>query len=103
MIFILQMEGDLKMFDINELKKDLYRSKNLAKFSHYQSGELFYTVEIAQGKYQFPIATVETSEHSVLFLSEDLGITPFDAEVRGSELIRWIQKAIKNETFIKVG
>ena len=138
MIYTMLMEGDLKMFDINELKKDLYRSKNLAKFSHYQSGDLFYTVEIAEGKYQFPISTTqndgidlidelilkkerevkESGDEKVIsetifklakerekikILSEDLGITPFDAEIRGSELIRWIQKAIKNEQFIKVG
>lgn len=40
---------------------------------------------------------------SLLSLSEDLGITSFDAEIKGSELSRWIQKAIKNEQFIKVG
>ena len=116
------------MLDINEIKKDLYKSKNMAKFSHYQSGDLFYTVELADGKYQFPIAVVEDGPVSVReetpvdeegneiltrtgmtvvthtkVLSEDLGITPFGAEVRGSELIRWIQKAIKNESFIKVG
>jgi len=101
------------MLDINEIKKDLYKSKNMAKFSHYQSGDLFYTVEIESGKYQFPISTIDkkieylsdniddTITH--ISLSEDLGITPFGAEVRGSELIRWIQKAIKNESFIKVG
>ena len=98
------------MLDINEIKKDLYKSKNMAKFSHYQNGDLFYVVELADGKYQFPIAT--TSEdtdatarlgRSLLYLSEDLGITPFGVEVRGSELIRWIQMAIKKEQFIKVG
>ena len=97
------------MLDINEIKKDLYKSKNMAKFSHYQSGNLFYTVELADGKYQFQISTVDEyysrlDETDGLYtLSEDLGITPFGAEVRGSELIRWIQKSIKNEQFIKVG
>ena len=102
--------------DINEIKKDLYKSKNMAKFSYYQSGELFYTVEIASGKYQFPISVVEEIEitdpsdfnedeedNTVLRLSEDLGITPFGDEIRGSELIRWIQMAIKKDSFIKVG
>lgn len=106
----------MAMLDINEIKKDLYRSKNMAKFSHYQNGDLFYMVEIESGKYQFPIAVVEEVEitdpskfredeedNTVLRLSEDLGITPFGAEVKGSELIRWIQKAIKKEQFIKVG
>jgi len=98
------------MFDINEIKKDLYKSKNMAKFSHYISGNLYYTVDIAEGKYQFPIAT--TSEdtdatarlgRSLLYLSEDLGTTAFDSEIRGSELIRWIQKSINSNDFIKVG
>ena len=101
------------MLDINEIKKDLYKSKNMAKFSHYQNGDLFYVVEIESGKYQFPISVIETDyiepleegedEREIIKLSEDLGITPFGAEVRGSELIRWIQKAIKKEQFIKVG
>jgi hypothetical protein len=133
------------MLDINEIKKDLYKSKNMAKFSHYQSGNLFYEIEFLGGKYQFPIATNEKInlteitnslytnvegnlqyidnlltikegveildidkkddfEHlQVSRLSEDLGITPFGAEVKGSELIRWIQKAMKNEQLIKVG
>ena len=30
----------------NEVKKILYKTKVMAKFSHYVSGELFYTVEI---------------------------------------------------------
>lgn len=109
------------MFDINEIKKDLYKSKNMAKFSHYQSGELFYTVEIASGKYQFPISTTEKAlvmfEHyflniesidgtkgvQTLKLSDDLGSTPFEAEMRGSELIRWMQMAMKTDSFIKIG
>ena len=98
------------MLDINEVKKDLYKSKNMAKFSHYIAGDLFYTVEITEGTYQFPIATTQEDKdatdrlgRSLLFLSEDLGITAFGVEVKGSELIRWIQKAIKNEQFIRVG
>jgi hypothetical protein len=104
------------MLDINEIKKDLYKSKNMAKFSHYQSGDLFYEIEFLEGKYRFPIAVVEEVEitdpsdfredeegNTVLLIIEDLGITPFGAEVKGSELIRWIQKAMKNEQLIKVG
>lgn len=97
------------MLDINEIKKDLYKSKNMAYFSHYQSGDLFYNVVVMDALYQFPISVVDryfsrTDETDGLCtLSEDLGITPFEAEMRGSELIRWIQKAIKKEQFIKVG
>jgi hypothetical protein len=111
-----------KKMDINEIKKDLYRSKNMAKFSHYISGNLYYTVELADGIYQFIIPTVDAElkdeQHwpeggmgiitiqvktGKYTLSEDLGSTSFEKEMRGSELIRWIQKSISSNDFIKVG
>lgn len=115
-----------------EVKKDLYKSKAMAKFSHYEKGNLYYRVELNDGIYQFPIATTENDpelfdktdlksgdkkfiqaildslieRYEDIFkkikLSDDLGDTAFDAEIKGSELIRWIGKAIKNETFFKV-
>ena len=92
----------------NEVKKDLYKSKNMAKFSHYVSGNLYYNVELSVGVYQFPIATVE--EREVIFdsvpsikLSEDLGTTEFGNQIKGSELNRWISKAIDKGEFVKVG
>lgn len=98
-----------------EVKKQLYKSKEMAKFSHYVSGNLYYTVKIEEGIYQFPIATIERdwvwqtcedgeSEEEVqeINLSEDLGTTAFCAEMKGSDLNRWIQKAINKEEFIKV-
>lgn len=135
------------MFDINEIKKDLYKSKNMAKFSHYVSGNLYYTVELANGIFQFIIPAVETGTLSEINdvemlvnddkgdlkdfdkkiydkksfftndeemvgerieikftkLSSDLGSTSFEKEMRGSELIRWIQKSINSNDFIKVG
>jgi hypothetical protein len=102
------------MLDKNEVKKDLYKSKNMAKFSHYVSGNLYYTVELADGIYQFPIATVEKNieientfegddiEIETIELSSDLGTTVFNAEVKGSELNRWISKAIDKGEFTKV-
>ena len=107
------------MFDINEIKKDLMKSKVNAKLSHYVSGNLYYTVELADGVYQFPISTVDIkvthhvstlevgaevkAAEETITLSADLGTTSFYNEMRGSELSRWIQKAIKNEEFTKVG
>jgi hypothetical protein len=92
------------MLDVNEIKKDLMRSKNMAGFSHYKHGKLFYNVQLADGIYQFPIATVESANdgHLNIQLSEDLGETSFNAEIRGSELARWIQKAIKDNEFKKL-
>jgi len=99
---------EAKAFDKNEVKKDLYKSKNMAKFSHYVSGNLYYNVELSVGVYQFPIATVE--EREVIFdsvpsikLSEDLGTTEFGNQIKGSELNRWISKAIDKGEFVKVG
>lgn len=95
------------MLDKNEVKKDLYKSKNMAKFSHYVSGNLYYNVELADGIYQFPISTIETYfgdfDIEMMCLSSDLGTTVFNAEVKGSELNRWISKAIDKGEFTKVG
>jgi hypothetical protein len=99
-----------KKMDINEVKKDLYRSKNMAKFSHYVFGNLYYTIELVDGIYQFIIETVAEDTdattrlgRSLLYISEDLGSTSFEKEMRGSELIRWIQKSIETNDFIKIG
>lgn len=99
------------MFDTNEIKKDLYKSKNMARFSHYMCGNLYYHVDLVDGTYQFPIATVDVGncgfdnkgdEVLEVRLSEDLGTTSFYSEIRGSELSRWISKSIKNEKFTKI-
>ncbi len=94
-----------------DVKKQLYKSKVNAKFSHYVSGNLYYTVELEDGTYQFPISTIEriefgteeTAYRDSYYLSSDLGTTSFYNEVKGSELNRWIAKAIKSGDFIKVG
>ena len=130
------------MIDKNEVKKELYKSKANAKFSHYVSGNLYYTVELSDGIYQFPISTIDIGKISEMIetdlyvgvknggylgiddkkiydkkivedkevfeeilitkLSSDLGTTSFYAEVKGSELNRWITKAIDKGDFIKV-
>jgi len=100
-----------KKMDINTIKKDLYRSKNMAKFSHYSHGDLFYIVELEDGPYMFPIATIERHMNSDLNgsidarieLSSDLGKTKFEIEMRGSELIRWINIAVEKNDFVKLG
>jgi hypothetical protein len=90
--------------DKNELKKYLYRNKDLtASFRHYKKGNLYYTVQLEDGLYQFPIATVQGIFGSSDFmLSEDLGETPFDNEIKASLLIRWIDKAISTDKFDKI-
>jgi hypothetical protein len=101
--------------ELNEIKKDLYKSKAMAKLTHYVSGNLYYTVELADGVYQFPIATVENSKISqydgvsnedfyidTIQLSSDLGTTTFESEMKGSDLNRWIAKAVEKGEFIKI-
>ena len=75
------------MFDINEIKKDLYKSKNMAKFSHYVSGNLYYTVELANGIFQFIIPAVETGTLSEIndvemLVNDDKGdLKDFDKKI----------------------
>jgi hypothetical protein len=100
--------------DKNKVKIELYKSKVMAKFSHYVSGNIYYTVQMEDGNYQFPIETVEYIEidpqnaredeedDTDMILSDDLGTTSFNAEMKASELNRWIGKAISNEEFIKI-
>jgi len=99
--------------DINEVKKDLYRSKEFAEFSHYCEGKLYYTVNVFGKAYQFPILVTETISKTVTFpgfaitmdamaLSADLGKTAFSKSIKGSDLIRWIQKAVDTDDFIKI-
>lgn len=97
----------------NEVKKYLYRNKEImAKFSHYKKGNLYYNVQLEDGLYQFPIATIETDyiepledgedEREIIVLSSDLGETPFDSEIKASYLNRWIDKAIEAGKFEKL-
>lgn len=101
-----------------EIKKELYKEKTMAKFSHYVSGNLYYTIELKEGVYQFPISVIEEKNDDIIKdmngsfsvgrgidsikLSSDLGTTSFYSEIRGSELNRWISISIKNDEFIKI-
>ncbi len=95
------------MIDKNEIKKDLYKSKNMARFSHYCAGKLYYTFDALGATFMFPINTVEAGptinddesglsmyEVETVKLSSDLGITNFGSEIKASDLNRWIAKAI---------
>ena len=100
----------------NEVKKYLLKNRELmAKFSHYVSGNLYYTVQMEDGVYQFPIPTVEEGptinedesglsmyEVETVVLSSDLGTTSFDSEIKASFLNRWVDKSIDAGTFVKI-
>ena len=119
----LFIQNKMIQVTINEVKKNLYKSKVNAKFSHYAGGKLYYNVELSDGRiYQFPISTTEqisliiacesdpgtievngdlyTDKTTITALSADLGQTPFHAEIKASELNRWIAKAFDKGEFI---
>ena len=120
----MELYTDSSKIDANEVKKILYKTKVNAKFSHYTSGNLYYTVELGTEVYQFPISTVNVytpqryasctdpndpgayifrvCNDDKFILSPDLGTTSFYNEIKASELNRWIAKAIEKETFIKI-
>jgi hypothetical protein len=98
------MEKEIKPI---EVQKELMAKKVEANFSHYTAGNLYYTVglvdSVPMGTYQFPIRTVEPEFGlSTFILSEDLGTTTFSKQMKGSELNRWIKKAIENGDFVRV-
>ena len=107
------------MPSINEIKKDLYKSKELAEFQFYSTGQIYYKVLVLGSFYLFPIHIIQKTTKQVklyqesegviieayidtIKLSEDLGTTNFMRNIKGSDLIRWIQKAIENDEFIKI-
>ncbi len=98
------------MFNETEIKKDLFKSKAMAKFSHYIAGNLYYNIEVFGDMYEFPISTVDFSftelqegnEVRLYELSADLGTTVFGSEIKASELNRWITKSIDNGEFTKL-
>lgn len=119
------MDKDLEeiKFDVNEVKKDLYKTKAVAKLDYYDpsTGDLIYNVEVLGKICRFPIHTHEnvtlvreyieqnpegTGEYekvrielSSIKLTDDLKGARFEAEMKGSSLIRWIQQAIKKNEF----
>lgn len=62
---------NVEEMDKNKVKIELYKSKVMAKLSHYVSGNIYYTVQMEDGKYQFPIETVEDGPVSVNEVYED--------------------------------
>jgi hypothetical protein len=106
------------MININEVKKDLYKTKANAVFSRYVAGNLYYKIVFMGDNYEFPISTIEnyckvsnlidepegdeSMDGNFYVLSSDLGTTEFSSEMKGSELNRWIQKAVEKNEFIKI-
>jgi thiamine transporter ThiT len=77
--------------------KDIVKNGNIAYFTHAIAGVLYYKVSAFDGE------TIDTYQFSVdMNDKEDVGTSTFDAEVKAITLMRYINKAIKNETFYKI-
>jgi hypothetical protein len=103
--------------NVNEVKKDLYKSKAVAKLSHYDgdTGQLVYIVELFGIPHQFPLKVYEYVDEEVevkldanqgivtvtkMRLADDLRGAKFAPEIKGSNLNRWIVKAIENSELV---
>jgi hypothetical protein len=60
-----------------------------AYFSHYQNGNLYYSVTKDNKRYVFPIDITNT---------DDVGNAVFESQYKGITLMRYIRKAISDET-----
>lgn len=86
-----------------DVKKELYKTGVIAEFQHYCEGFLVYNVVIRNHLWQFKIAVVEwTFENDVrtMRLSSDLGHTVFGEDCPAKHLIRWIDRAITDDTIM---
>jgi len=97
------------------VKKELYKSKVMANFSRVENGVLYYTVQLESGLYEIPlrleeekIITINDGEDvlasfTITRPTPDMKGASFGPEVKGSDLNRWIAKAMKTDDFKRVG
>ena len=85
--------------DKNEVKKDLYRSKEIAKFAYYDGdlGKMCYILNIFGTPHMISINVFEDGG-----LANDMKGAKFSSEMKGSDLNRWIMKAIDADDIMKL-
>ncbi|MGC2658138.1 MAG: hypothetical protein WA324_09290 [Bryobacteraceae bacterium] len=62
---------------------------NMARFSLYRTGNMFYTVDVDGLRYQFPVSL------------EDIAGATLTAEFKAITLMRYIRKALADGTFVR--
>ena len=62
---------------------------NVVRFSFYRAGHAFYEVEVDGSRYKFPVNL------------EDLGTATLLPEHKAITLMRYIRKALEENTFVK--
>ena len=68
--------------------KDIVKN-NAARFSFYRAGHMYYEVVVDGQRYRFPVSL------------EDLGKATLLAEHKAITLMRYIRKALEDNTFVK--
>lgn len=76
--------------NVTEIVKD-----NKAFFSHYRSGKLYYVIKNCDldTLYEFPIDVTDTA---------DIGNATFGMEFKAITLMRYIRKAIANDSLVSL-
>lgn len=96
---------------VNELVKDLFKEKPMAWLDRYQDGILYYRFVVKVVKYEIGVPVIEEVAAQVvgaldvttLYLkAPDVGSSPFKAELRASELMRWIKPAAMTEGLVRL-
>ncbi len=100
--------------EATQVQKYLLKNKTMAKFDRFDDGKLFYNIDFEDGYYQFPIDLVEdvfvsggTNDFGDELggfrqaLKSDVKGAAFVIDMRGSELFRWIKKAIDKGNMMK--
>lgn len=73
--------------------KEIVTLKGLARFSHAIAGTLYYKIETDDVTVEFPIDMND---------KDDVGTTTFVASYKPITLMRYVRKAIANETLLIV-
>jgi hypothetical protein len=70
--------------------------KNTATFSHYRNQHVFYNIGYEGRTFQFPICVDATDE------SYDIGNATLNGTEKAMTLMRYMRKAIANNTFVNI-
>lgn len=76
-----------------QLKQMVSDRNNMAKFSHAIAGVLYYKVETEDSIFMFPVDMNDR---------DDVGTTSFDNEIKAITLMRYIRKALENNSLVKI-
>jgi hypothetical protein len=72
---------------------EIVRNNNMAKFSHFVYGSLYYTVDVEDITYQFCIDVSDEKE---------IGTATFPTTIKAITLMRYIRKAIEKNELIAI-